>query len=902
MAVGRDGSPREAGTTVACGSCGALYGARHVVFIDRARDEALLRRFISEGFAATGTTECPRCGTVHVIEEALTVLDADADRLLVLAPAHRRHRVLQLTASALDLLASQAVDFVTPGLSNPRVLFDVSAWAQALGQGSAPARRGAELPFDEDTDGPRDATARVPALSDSEIASQRATRKLAAARPAGAALAAPTVPEVRAVDAHATASVDLSADSGMASVERLADSAEVSASSSTQVKARQAVAPAGTGASRLLEILSRKPTPEGTSPLGGSTVKGEAPRPPQPRETGWNRALDDGWSTEQPTDAPANEDPTHVVSVEQVTSARPAATQRPRSGPAFDTARADGGHTYLQVDGGRVQAVALVELTRANAFAQGQVSLAFQWHTTPLGPALALLLTRRDGHETVDHVLWWIAPATELGRTVLEALAADFIVDVVLHLDGGAFHARRTIREPLERNVESARTYLREQPSLPDATALRRVVEAADFDLFGRLQHNFHVDSFAEVRTASEARLAVGIVSYWSTPERRDYLLRVKSFPEVWFDQLTRRVASAALEFGIALEPGLRRRAVDSGVAENSTALVRASLANFAEVCLNLKPNELDALDTWDNWAALMALADELDVRVPEDIEALAALAMERARDAAQAGESVDGELADESVELDAGDELAELSTSELAGLLYDTRQRFDAAFALLHRGEAGQASSLFEVMRRMSREQLLRAVPLALAHGPTFEAAFIGGIRSQRVSLRLAAALFLAEIRSERAIPRLIETIPRAGIDEWQFVARAAARLGRKIIPAALQRAALDGDPGERLAFTLALLGPEARGALSAALDRETSERAKTCAHKAIDRAGEVSFGDPADFSERLADAFQACGPDAVGPDFEEELASIEVGPAASAKDLEADVDLDDFEEPRGR
>jgi hypothetical protein len=872
-----------------------------VVFIDRARDEALLRRFISEGFAATGTTECPRCGTVHVIEEALTVLDTDGDRLLVLAPAHRRHRVLQLTASALDLLAGQAVDLVTPGLSNPRVLFDVSAWAHALGHGATtPTRRGTELPFDEDTEGPRDATTRVPALTDTEIASQRATRKLTAARPS--ALAAPTTPDVRTADAHATASVDLSSESGLASVERPADSADVSASSSTQVKARSVVAPAGTGASRLLEILSRKPAPDGGSPLGGATVKGEAPRPPQAREEGWNRALDDGWSTEQPTDAPANEDPTHVVSVEQVTTARPAATQRPRSGPAFDTARAEGGHCYLQVDGGRVQAVALMELTRANALAQGQVSLAFQWHTTPLGPAFDLLLTRRDGNETVDHVVWWIAPATDLGRSVLEALAADFIVDVVLHLDGGAFHARRTIREPLERNVESARTCIREQPSLPDATAQRRVVEAADFDLFGRLQHNFHVDSFAEVRTASEARLAVGIASYWSTPERRDYLLRVKSFPEVWFDQLTRRVATAALEFGIALEPGLRRRAIDSGVAENSTTLVRASLANFAEVCLNLKPNELDALDTWDNWAALMALADELDVRVPEDIEALAALAMERARDAAQAGDSVDGELADESVELDAADELAELSTSELAGLLYDTRQRFDAAFALLHRGEAGQASSLFEVMRRMSREQLLRAVPLALAHGPTFEAAFLGGIRSKRVSLRLAAALFLAEIRSERAIPRLIETIPRAGIDEWQFVARAAARLGRKIIPAALQRAAGDGDPGERLAFTLALLGPEARGALSAALDRETSERAKTCAHKAIDRAGEVSFGDPADFSERLADAFQACGPDAVGPDFEEELASIEVGPAASAKDLEADVDLDDFEEPRGR
>jgi hypothetical protein len=391
-------------------------------------------------------------------------------------------------------------------------------------------------------------------------------------------------------------------------------------------------------------------------------------------------------------------------------------------------------------------------------------------------------------------------------------------------------------------------------------------------------------------------------VSYWSAPERRDYLTRVKSFPEVWWSALVERVVRGAVDFGIAVDAPLRRRAGELGVVSDAERCVETTLANFAEVCLSLKANELDALDVWENWASLLAHADELDVRVAEDIEALAALSMERARDAAQAGDPGDGDVADESVEMEVGEDLAEMSTSELAGLLYDPAQRFDAAIAILHRGEAGQASSVFEVMRRMSRDQLQRAVPLALAQGPAFESAFLGALRSQRVSLRLAASLFLAEIRSERAIPRVVECVARAGIEEWQFIARAAARLGRKIIPAVMARAGTDGDPGERLAFTLALLGAEARGALAAAVDRESSDGARVCAQKAIERAGEVSFGDPADFSERLADAFQACGPDAVGPDFEEELASVEIGPAASARDLEADVDLDDYDDPRGR
>ena len=59
----------------------------------------------------------------------------------------------------------------------------------------------------------------------------------------------------------------------------------------------------------------------------------------------------------------------------------------------------------------------------------------------------------------------------------------------------------------------------------------------------------------------------------------------------------------------------------------------------------------------------------------------------------------------------------------------------------------------------------------------------------------------------------------------------------------------------------------------------------------------GSVSFGDAADFTERLGEAFAVAGADLVGPDFDEDLESIDLGPGASIGSIETDVNLDGLE-----
>jgi hypothetical protein len=203
---------------------------------------------------------------------------------------------------------------------------------------------------------------------------------------------------------------------------------------------------------------------------------------------------------------------------------------------------------------------------------------------------------------------------------------------------------------------------------------------------------------------------------------------------------------------------------------------------------------------------------------------------------------------------------------------------------------------AIFDALKVMAPEELLRVVPAALALGPSFEGSFLGGLRSRRPSLRLASALFLAEIRSERAALPLLRLVSEAGEAEWPILARAAARMGRRILTSAIDHLAAHGDAGDRIATTLALLGPEARGALAAAQDRAGNPAVRACFSRALERMGGVSFGDPADFTERLADAFRAGGPDHLGPDFEEDLVSVDLGPAASIDDS---VDLGSLDGP---
>jgi hypothetical protein len=907
--VGSAGQTQTLSTTVWCGGCGVRFGAEFHVGLDAEASPERLEAFVRGGYAAINAMVCPACGWTHVACEPLSVHLPSLERLVLVIPETLRHRAEHARAALLVAVADGPGGLLPDYALSPELVVEPAGLAAFLVGASVEA----DLDDDHETVPPSEVgSSPAPAVSAVSSIDVSVTPELpVSAKPA---LSAPKAERTPAQTPRLPAVAEPSFEDAFEEVQRTVPSlveepsehSVVESISSIDVVAMESVDLSGPPAlpSPVLTppplrapdeheaSIEGRPTVATEGDVLSAVVSGALDAPVLVPEAtagdGEWADIDQAWSLEA-VEAPRapDDEPTHVVRLDEV-------GPRYAAGPAFDEAAAGETDGYLEVDGDALHAVVRLSVERAVRFENEPVSLRFQLHQPPAGPVTTLLLVLEDNTGTaVDHVTWIFDLNNPVHVRALDMFEQVFAADVVFHDPEGAFHGRRALRAPLEANVRSARAVLDTAEAGDGASAAQ--ILAPDFDLVGRLRHNFSEHAFSDLRTAADARLALGILSYWSAPERREYLLRVRAFPEVWFKRIISRVLKAAVYFGLAMDPHLRQRALELGLASNASELAQMCLSHFAEVNLNLRSSNLDPLDVWENWEALLTLAEEIDLRVSEDIEDVAAQAMERARNAARESELIDLDQ-DGSVEVEEITDLLDPDDQDLVRMLEAPNRRIEAAMALIQGGSAVNVGPLFAAIQRMSREELLWTVPAALSMGPAFENSFILGLRSQRTSLRLACALALGEIRSERAAVPMLRLIQRARAEEWPVLARAAARIGRRILGPATRVVATRGDEGRRVAHTLALLGTEARGALAAARAQQTDDAVVECLERALADVGRVGFGDPADFTERLSDAFRDAGPDQVGPDFEEALASVDMGPGASIS-VETDVDLDDLD-----
>ena len=85
--------------------------------------------------------------------------------------------------------------------------------------------------------------------------------------------------------------------------------------------------------------------------------------------------------------------------------------------------------------------------------------------------------------------------------------------------------------------------------------------------------------------------------------------------------------------------------------------LVQRLVANFSEVSLNLRPNELDPLDEWSNWDQLLAWAEIHGVVIDEQVEEIAQRTLRAAeRAVAAAGDDEDDASMFEAIEVSLAD------------------------------------------------------------------------------------------------------------------------------------------------------------------------------------------------------------------------------------------------------
>ncbi len=353
-----------------------------------------------------------------------------------------------------------------------------------------------------------------------------------------------------------------------------------------------------------------------------------------------------------PPPIPMDQEPTRRVRMEDLRPPKPeddevAARSKVEApvGPfeVWDETLAAGRDGYLALKDAEVYLCMKAPFDRVTRILESPLDLLVQLHRLEEGAAVLLTLVTAGPQGQFDEELhyWFVDHRVPPGKEALDTLAQSFRPHLVLFSDDGVPRRLLHFERPLEANVleiiQRARDWEATHP--PRMAELVAKVSSPGFDRVGRKQHPFRQDGFSHLETPARTRFALGVLSYWLEPDNRDYLVLVKGFPLEELRAMTRRILMAAMDFGLSLPEVLRVEAMAQGLVEDERQLLEKCLASYAEVCLHIRPNDLDDLAQWENWEALLTRCEELGVDVDEDIIKLAEHSMQRVQAMAAAME-----------------------------------------------------------------------------------------------------------------------------------------------------------------------------------------------------------------------------------------------------------------------
>lgn len=338
----------------------------------------------------------------------------------------------------------------------------------------------------------------------------------------------------------------------------------------------------------------------------------------------------------------ADREATRRVHIQDVAPAKPGVDEveararshdlRPR-GPfeRWDASQALGGDRYLALHEGEVYLCLRGPAESVAGVLERSLDLRVQLHLLAAGAGVLIeLLGVGLSGEREEIAYWWVDHRRGVGRDAMATLSRSFRPSLVLFDDKGSPVRMLRFERPLEANAEQIlkRAAQWERHRLVDVAAVRAAVLRPEFDRVGQMEHPFYQDAFARIESPAQSRFTLGVLSYWLQPDNRDYLVFVKSFPYEELETLTKRLLRASVAFGVALDPELEAEALRLGLAGDERALLAKQLANFAEVSLRIKPNDLDELQEWENWEALLTSCEAAGLDVDDDIVKLAERAM----------------------------------------------------------------------------------------------------------------------------------------------------------------------------------------------------------------------------------------------------------------------------------
>jgi hypothetical protein len=296
------------------------------------------------------------------------------------------------------------------------------------------------------------------------------------------------------------------------------------------------------------------------------------------------------------------------------------------------------------------------------------------------------------------------------------------------------------------------------------------------------MRHNFHHDSFRDLDSPSEVRLATGIVGYWSGPELFRYLIENLSFSLASFAAIQERVVTAAVRYGLALSPALRQLALEMELAEDESTLCRMLLGTWSELCLGLSAHkiDLDEVEIGLVWQEHLEVADALGETLDDDVITMAAGAIRRAQENQDGGDWEDPPTNEQCQ----GDDqlppkgLAELNSDALISRLTDDNDRLMACIVLLDRAETKAVSDVMGAAEKMTEEELDVFSEHLVGAAAKIENELIDALTADSGTVTWLCGFALASIPSSKGLPVLLDLVSDPGQE------KGAALLAETLMP----------------------------------------------------------------------------------------------------------------------
>lgn len=436
--------------------------------------------------------------------------------------------------------------------------------------------------------------------------------------------------------------------------------------------------------------------------------------------------------------------------------------------------------------------------TRPGVFERDGIDAAVQ-HATVGGRSVALVSLADLTADRAEAVRLATDLASPSPRTLLGVLAKDFVLSVAFFHEGRVPVRCVELRSAREANV----AHLLTLPTAPAAnavdveTAVARALAAPP--PLDSTEHPFQVRRTST--SAAELRAEIRSVARWLEPARRDRVRLGLGVPEPVIQQVCQAVVAAALAKGIALPPVLMQWAVSSGLAEGPAEIVRKQLAAFLALTSEPDRGGLRDADVVSNWNALRGAASAFAVDIPPAIA-----------DVLHAMDSEDVTHGPGALEA--------LNIAALLELTRHANHRGAATAELLRRDAALHAEAIGLALRDMRREEVVALVPALVRAGELVVPTLLETLSAKKTFVRQAAALTLASLQAEAAIPGLLELVAVESTTLWEEFARALAAFGELAEAAVVDALARDAIPPDRAALVLAYL---AKGGFASSVDELT-------------------------------------------------------------------------------